>query len=89
MNIGEKNIKVIPYWTNHNNIKFQFKFNHKEINEIFGQIEYKEVNRILKVRNKGCLEALRFIIRRNKRFINNEEMIGRFGEGMTFQFYHL
>ena len=32
----------------HNNMKFQFKFIHKETNEIFGQIEYNEVNKILK-----------------------------------------
>ena len=66
----------------HNNIKFQFKFIHKETNEIFGQIEYNEVNKILIVWNKCSLETGDSLLGGIKDIMNNEEIIGRFGEGM-------
>ena len=83
MNIGKKNIKVIPYGPTHNNIQFQYKFIHKDNpNDMFGEIEYNEVNKILKIWNKGSLETGDLLLGGIKDTLNNEEIIGRFGEGM-------
>ncbi len=82
MKIGKKNIKVISFGPSHNNIKFQYNFIHKETNEIFGQIEYNEVNKILKIWNQGSLETGDLLLGGIKDIINNDEIIGRFGEGM-------
>ena len=82
MKIGKKNIKVIQFGPSHNNIKFQYNFIHKETNEIFGQIEYNEVNKILKIWNQGSLETGDLLFGGIKDIINNDEIIGRFGEGM-------
>ena len=83
MNIGKKNIKIIPYGPTHNNIQFQYKFIHKDNpNDMFGEIEYNEVNKILKIWNKGSLETGDLLLGGIKDTLNNEEIIGRFGEGM-------
>ena len=81
MNIGKKNIKIIPYGPTHNNIQFQYKFIHKDNpNDLFGGIEYNEVNKILKIWNKGSLETGDLLLGGIKDTLNNEEIIGRFGE---------
>ena len=80
--IGKSNIKVIPFGPSENNIKYQFNFVHKDTNEIFGQILYNEVNNTLKVWNNGKLETGDLLLGGLKDDLNNEEIIGRFGEGM-------
>ena len=73
-------IKVISFGPSHNNIKFQYNFIHKETNEIFGQIEYNEVNKILKIWNQGSLETGDLLLGGIKDIINNDEIIGRRNE---------
>ena len=80
--IGKSNIKVIPFGPSVNNVKYQFKFIHKDTNEIFGEILYNEVNSTLKVWNNGKLETGDLLLGGLKDDLNNEEIIGRFGEGM-------
>ena len=82
MSIGKINIKVIPYGDKYNNTKYQFDFIHKETKEPFGKIEYNEVNNILRIWNKGSLETGDLLLGGIKDTLNNEEIIGRFGEGM-------
>ena len=80
--IGKSNIRVNPKEPSVNNIKYQFDFIHKDTEEIFGQIQYKEVNNILSVWNKGKLETGDLLLGGLKDTLNSEEIIGRFGEGM-------
>ena len=82
MSIGKINIKVIAYGDKYNNTKYQFDFIHKETKEPFGKIEYNEVNNILRIWNKGSLETGDLLLGGIKDTLNNEEIIGRFGEGM-------
>ena len=80
--IGKSNIRVIPVGPSENNIKYQFDFIHKDTKEIFGQIQYNEVNNILSVWNNGKLETGDLLLGGLKDTLNSEEIIGRFGEGM-------
>ena len=80
--IGKSNIRVIPFGPSQNNIKYQFNFIHKDTNDIFGQITYNEVNNIISVWNNGKLETGDLLLGGVKDELNNEEIIGRFGEGM-------
>ena len=80
--IGKSNISVIPFGPSQNDTKYQFNFIHKDTNEIFGQIKYNEVNKIISVWNNGKLETGDLLLGGVKDQLNNEEIIGRFGEGM-------
>ena len=73
-----------------NNTKYQFNFIHKDTGEIFGKIEYNEVNQTLIIWNNGKLETGDLLLGGIKDTLNNEEIIGRFGEGKklaSFGFY--
>ena len=79
--IGKANIRVIPEGPKQNNIKYQFKFIHKGNPEVpLGKIEYNEVNQTLIVWNNGKLETGDLLLGGVKDALNNEEIIGRFGE---------
>ena len=80
--IGKANIRVIPFGPIQNNVKYQFNFIHKDTNEVFGQILFNEVNNKLSVWNNGKLETGDLLLGGVKDTLNNEEIIGRFGEGM-------
>ena len=80
--IGKSNIRVIPFGPSQNDTKYQFNFIHKDTNEIFGQIKYNEVNKIISVWNNGKLETGDLLLGGIKDQLNSEEIIGRFGEGM-------
>ena len=80
--IGKANIRVIPIGPMENNTKYQFNFIHKDTGEIFGKIEYNEVNQTLIIWNNGKLETGDLLLGGIKDTLNNEEIIGRFGEGI-------
>ena len=81
--IGKSNIKVIPFDPARNGVKYQFRFVHKDIqNKPLGEILYNEVNNTLTIWNEGKLETGDLLLGGTKDIENNEEIIGRFGEGM-------
>ena len=80
--IGKTNISVIPVGPMENNVKYQFDFKNKNTNETKGQILYNEVNNTLSVWNEGKLETGDLLLGGLKDSQNDEEIIGRFGEGM-------
>ena len=80
--IGKTNISVIPVGPMENNVKYQFDFKNKNTNDTKGQILYNEVNNTLSVWNEGKLETGDLLLGGLKDSQNDEEIIGRFGEGM-------
>ena len=80
--IGKSNINVNPLPPVRNGVNYQFRFIHKDTGEIYGEILYNEVNNTLTIWNKGKLETGDLLLGGTKDIENNEEIIGRFGEGM-------
>lgn len=81
--IGKINIDVVKKPPEKNGVKYQFDFIRKgNPNEKFGQIQLNEVNNKLTVWNQGKLETGDLLLGGTKDILNNEEIIGRFGEGM-------
>ena len=80
--IGKANIKVNPVGPAQNGVKFQFDFKNKNTGETYGEILYNEVNHKLTVWNIGKLETGDLLLGGLKDTQNDEEIIGRFGEGM-------
>jgi hypothetical protein len=83
MKIGKSNIKVIPKGTDRLNA-FEFEFRHKETNELYGEIKYNETFKELEVWNVGSLETADLLLgcQKGEQGRSNNEIIGRFGEGM-------
>ena len=62
--------------------EYEFSFKHSETNEKFGEIKYDKDNKVLTVWNLGTLETADLLLGGIKGKSKNEEIIGRFGEGM-------
>ena len=74
---GKKYIEVNPS-TN----EYDFDFVHSETNEKLGEIRYDKENKVLTVWNLGTLETADLLLGGKKGETKNDEIIGRFGEGM-------
>ena len=81
--ISKKNIIVIPKGSDRLNA-FEFEFRHKETNDLYGEIKYNEKFKELEIWNIGSLETADLLLgsQKNELQNTNEEIIGRFGEGM-------
>lgn len=80
---GKSNILVIPKGTDKLNA-YEFEMRDKVTNEIYGEITYDEDFKELVVWNIGSLESADLLFGCEKEIDGktNEEIIGRFGEGM-------
>ena len=74
---GKKYIKI-----NTSTNKYEFDFVHSETNKKLGKIRYDKEHKFLTVWNLGTLETADLLLGGKKGEIKNEEIIGRFGEGM-------
>jgi len=63
---------------------YEFDFVHKETQEIYGGIRYDRAMEILTIENKSHLETFNLLLGGTPRNQEkkNEDIIGRFGEGL-------
>ena len=62
--------------------EYDFDFKHSETNEKLGEIRYDKEHKVLTLWNLGTLETADLLLGGKKGETTNEEIIGRFGEGM-------
>ena len=74
---GKKFIEV-----NTSTNEYDFDFTHSETNEKLGEIRYDKEHKVLNIWNIGTLETADLLLGGKKGETANEEIIGRFGEGM-------
>ena len=74
---GKKYIEV-----NTSTNEYDFDFVHSETGEKLGEIRYDKENKVLKIWNLGTLETADLLLGGKKGETKNDEIIGRFGEGM-------
>lgn len=74
---GKKYIEV-----NTSTNEYDFDFIHSETNDKLGEIRYNKENKVLTIWNLGNLETADLLLGGIKNVSKNEEIIGRFGEGM-------
>ena len=74
---GKKYIEVNP-----SSNELDFEFNHSETNEKLGEIKYEQEHKVLTIWNLGTLETADLLLGGIKGTSKNQEIIGRFGEGM-------
>ena len=74
---GKKFIEV-----NTSTNEYDFDFIHSETNEKLGEIRYDKDHKVLTIWNIGTLETADLLLGGKKGETENEEIIGRFGEGM-------
>ena len=74
---GKKYIEV-----NVSTNQYDFDFIHSDTNEKLGEIRYNKENKVLTIWNLGTLETADLLLGGKKGETKNDEIIGRFGEGM-------
>ena len=80
----KENVRVIPGEETVNGIQYQFEFRSYDPNDTlqYGKIEYDIPNKLLTIQNIGTLETGDLLLGGTKAKENDQEIIGRFGEGM-------
>ena len=80
----KENVRVIPGEESVNGIQYQFEFRSYDPDDTlqYGKIEYDIPNKLLTIQNIGTLETGDLLLGGTKAKENDQEIIGRFGEGM-------